>query len=43
LLLGLGLATERAQAFASAIVGKNGAIVADLAFYQFFKTAWGLA
>ncbi len=49
LLLGLqldwSLATslERAQGFASAIVGKQGATVAELEFYQAFLQAWDLA
>ena len=34
---------ERAQAFASAIVGRRGAIVEDPAFYQPFIKAWGLS
>jgi fructokinase len=38
----LGLTMERGQAFASAIVGRTGAIVDDLGFYQPFKVAWGL-
>lgn len=34
---------ERAQAFASAIVGQRGATVRDPAFYQPFLADWGLA
>jgi len=34
---------ERAQAFASAIVGRRGAIVEEPGFYQSFTDAWGLA
>ncbi|HHH44803.1 MAG TPA: carbohydrate kinase [Gammaproteobacteria bacterium] len=36
-------ALERAQAFASAIVGRRGAIVEDPGFYQPFIDAWELA
>ncbi len=34
---------QRAQAFASAVVGVRGATVADAAFYQTFIDAWGLS
>jgi fructokinase len=34
---------ERAQAFASAIVGRRGATVEEPEFYQQFIDAWGLA
>ncbi len=49
LILGLDLGwplpqtIERAQAFASAIVGRRGAVVDDLAFYQSFIGAWQIA
>ncbi|MCG6869039.1 MAG: PfkB family carbohydrate kinase [Gammaproteobacteria bacterium] len=49
LLLGLGLGwgmqtlLDRAQSFASAIVGMRGATVDDEAFYQPFIDAWGLS
>ncbi len=36
-------ALERAQTFASAIVGRRGAIVEDAGFYQPFMNEWGLA
>lgn len=39
----LAATLERAQGFASAIVGVRGATVADRAFYQQFLTAWGEA
>jgi fructokinase len=39
----LPLTLERAQTFASAIVGRRGAVVDDLAFYQSFIDAWQLA
>jgi fructokinase len=38
----LALILERAQAFASAIVGRQGAIVQDLNLYQAFVHAWQL-
>ncbi|MGR8978718.1 MAG: carbohydrate kinase family protein [Gammaproteobacteria bacterium] len=34
---------ERAQTFASAVVGQRGATVADKAFYRPFREQWGLA
>ena len=34
---------ERAQAFASALVGQRGATVADKEFYRPFREEWGLA
>lgn len=37
----LQAALERAQAFASAIVGRRGATVSDPAFYRQFTEAWG--
>ena len=49
LLLGLNLdwplreTLERAQAFASALVGQRGATVGDAAFYRPFIEDWGLA
>jgi fructokinase len=49
LLLGLNLnwslreTLERAQAFASALVGQRGATVGEEAFYRPFMEAWGLA
>ncbi|CAA9890995.1 PfkB domain protein [Candidatus Methylobacter favarea] len=49
LLLGLNLGwplqltLERAQAFASALVGQRGASIDDAAFYQPFIQAWALA
>ena len=48
LLLGLTLdwdtqlTLERAQSFASAIVGVRGATVADPALYQTFRADWGI-
>lgn len=39
----LSLTLERAQEFASAIVGVRGATVADQAFYNHFLAAWGQA
>jgi fructokinase len=38
----LQLSLQRAQTFASAIVGQRGATVRDPAFYQGFVTSWGL-
>ena len=38
----LALTMERAQAFASALVGRRGATVQDLGFYQTFIRAWDL-
>jgi len=38
----LQLTMERAQAFASALVGQRGATVQDLSFYQPFIDAWNL-
>lgn len=38
----LQLSMDRAQTFASAIVGQRGATVRDPAFYHGFITAWGL-
>ena len=38
----LALTMERAQAFASALVGQRGATVRDLSFYQSFIRAWDL-
>jgi len=49
LLLGLNLdwpmqeTLERAQSFASALVGQRGATVGDAAFYRPFLETWGLA
>jgi fructokinase len=48
LLLGLSknwpltLTLERAQVFASALVGRRGATVSDSAFYHIFNEQWGL-
>ena len=39
----LSLTLERAQEFASAIVGIRGATIKDIGFYQPFIIAWGLA
>jgi fructokinase len=39
----LALTLQRAQEFASAIVGLRGATIKDIGFYQPFITAWGLA
>jgi len=38
----LALTLERAQSFASALVGQRGATVSDRAFYQTFIDAWAL-
>ncbi len=38
----LALSMERAQSFATAIVGVQGATVSDRSFYQPFLTSWGL-
>jgi fructokinase len=38
----LALTLQRAQAFASAIVGQQGATVHDLCFYQTYSQAWQL-
>lgn len=38
-----GQALERSQAFASAIVGRRGAVVEEPGFYQPFIDAWGLS
>jgi fructokinase len=38
----LDLTLQRAQTFASRIVGNRGATVSDRAFYQFFSRQWGL-
>lgn len=38
----LALSMQRAQSFASAIVGRRGAIVRDLEFYRSFVREWGL-
>jgi fructokinase len=39
----LELSLERAQSFASALVGRRGATVGDAGFYRPFLVAWGLA
>ena len=39
----LDITLERAQAFASRVVGNRGAIVRDPAFYKFFTEQWNLA
>jgi fructokinase len=36
----LAVSLQRAQQFASALVGQRGATVSDLGFYQSFKAAW---
>jgi fructokinase len=36
----LAVSLQRAQQFASALVGQRGATVSDLDFYQSFKAAW---